>query len=369
MNAKATSLLDELRRASDQAGRRVQLMEVCGTHTVSAFRSGIRSLLPENVRLVSGPGCPVCVTAQRHIDAVIELAARDDVLVATYGDMMRVPGRRGSLEQARAAGARVHVINSARGALRLAREHPRETVVFLAVGFETTAPATAAIVLEAERSELTNLSVLSCHKVVVPAMLALLAAGDVAIDGFLCPSHVTVIIGWDAYRPVVRQFHKPCVVADFEPNQILRGLLHLVRQIGTSRPRVENVYQGVVNGHGNPFALALLQRVFVPGDTTWRGLGAIPASGLELASGFRRYDAVWRFGLSLGEDHDNPCCRCGDVIKGNIDPDACPLFGSACTPLTPIGPCMVSSEGTCAAWFKYRPPGEREVSLAQGGVS
>ena len=353
MSSTIPELRDELRDVCGCLGRRVQIMEVCGTHTVSIFRNGIRAMLPENLRLVSGPGCPVCVTAQRHIDAAIELATRPDVIIATYGDMVRVPGRRGSLERQRAQGADVRVVNSTRTALRIARDNPQRVVVFLGVGFETTAPATAATVLEADRDDVANFSVLMCHKLVVPAMLALLSAGDVPLDGFLCPGHVSVIIGAGAYRPIVEQYGRPCVVAGFEPRSILTGLVYLARQFAERRAAMENAYAGVVSDAGNRTALALLERVFVPADAPWRELGTIPQSGLELAEPYRRFDAVQRFNLTLGEDEDHPACLCGQVIQGKAEPAECPLFGGECTPLDPVGPCMVSSEGTCAAWYKY----------------
>jgi hydrogenase expression/formation protein HypD len=353
MKAKIESLRAELKTLCDRIDRRVQFMEVCGTHTVSIFRAGLRAMLPANLRLVSGPGCPVCVTAQRHIDAALDLGARDGVIVATYGDMMRVPGRGGSLEKLRAAGAQIRIINSARTALQLARENPDEQVVFLAVGFETTAPATAATVLEAERAGVTNFSVLMCHKLIVPAMLALLEAGDVPLDGFLCPGHVSVIIGASAYRPIVERHRKACVVAGFEPQQVLSGVARLLRQLADKQAALENVYEAVVNDDGNPVALNLLRRVFVRADTAWRALGMIPASGFELAPAYQHFDALRRFEIELGEDEDNPACRCGEVIQGKTEPAACALFANECTPATPVGPCMVSSEGTCAAWYKY----------------
>ncbi|MEP0847129.1 MAG: hydrogenase formation protein HypD [Phycisphaerae bacterium] len=373
MTPADTTRLDAARRAiaelAARVGRRVQLMEVCGTHTVSIFRSGLRSLLPVNVRLVSGPGCPVCVTAQRHIDAAIELAGEANVILATYGDMLRVPGRLGSLEQRRAAGASVQVVSSARGALQLARQRPDRTVVFLGVGFETTAPATAATVLEAERDGIENFVVLVSHKLVVPAMRALLEAGDVPLDGFLCPGHVSVIIGARAYSSVVADFQRPCVVAGFEPQQIMTGIEHLLRQIAGGRAALENVYSAVVSESGNPVAQELLRRVFIAADTPWRELGVIPRSGLEFAPAYRRFDAALRFGLTPGADHDHPDCRCGLVIQGKLDPPQCPLFGGECTPLRPVGPCMVSSEGTCAAWYRYaRVVGnEREAALGPPG--
>lgn len=358
MTVAIQQLRQELARLCGDIRRRVQFMEVCGTHTVSAFRNGLHSMMPANLRLVSGPGCPVCVTAQRHIDAAIELAANHNVVLATYGDMMRVPGRLGSLERLRANGARVRMVNSARTALQIARDQPGDEVVFLGVGFETTAPATAATVLEARRDGVGNFSVLMCHKLVVPAMLALLRTGDVPLDGFLCPGHVSVIIGSSAYRPVVEEHRKSCVVAGFEPEQMLRGLVHLTRQAATGRPALENVYPAVVKENGNPAAIDLMRRAFVVTDAFWRALGEIPNSGLELASPLRRYDAMARFGVKLGEDEDNPACLCGEVIQGKAEPADCPLFADRCTPLSPVGPCMVSSEGTCAAWYKYRRPAD-----------
>jgi len=353
MTAAIENLRAELHILCEKLRRRVQIMEVCGTHTVAIFRHGLRALLPGNLRLVSGPGCPVCVTAQRHIDAAIELATRPGVMLATYGDMLRVPGRRGSLERQRAQGARVQVVTSSRAAVQLARENPQRAVVFLGVGFETTAPATAVAVLEAERDGVDNFSVLMCHKLVVPAMAALLAAGDVPLDGFICPGHVSVIIGANAYRPIVERHGRPCVVTGFEPEPILRGLVQLARQLVERRAAVENAYAGVVRDEGNTTALGLMQRVFVPADVPWRALGVIPQSGLELAPPYHRFDAIGRFGLTLGDDEDHPGCLCGPVIQGKVEPTECPLFGRACTPIEPVGPCMVSSEGTCAAWYKY----------------
>ncbi len=355
----------ELTTLCGQVARRVQLMEVCGTHTVSFFRSGLRAMLPPNLRLVSGPGCPVCVTAQRHIDAAIEIASRPGVILATYGDMLRVPGRLGSLERLRAGGAQVRVVHSTRTAVELARTNPTQAVVLLGVGFETTAPATAAAVLEAERDGVENFCVVMCHKLVVPAMTALLDAGDVPLDGFLAPGHVSVILGADAYRPVAEVYHKPVVVAGFEPEQMLKGLVGLVGQVVERRAAVENVYSGIVSTGGNRVAQGLLGRVCVVADTPWRALGVIPRSGLELSPPYARFDALRRFGVQLGEDEDDPLCRCGDVICGRVEPAECPAFATACTPLAPIGPCMVSGEGTCSAWYKYQRPAHR--GAASGG--
>ncbi|UCD28434.1 MAG: hydrogenase formation protein HypD [Planctomycetota bacterium] len=331
----------------------VSLMEVCGTHTVSLFRSGVKSQLPANMRMISGPGCPVCVTSQGYIDAVCELATREDVAICTYGDMIRVPGRTGSLEQLRGQGADVKVVYSVRDALGLAEKNPERKFVFLAVGFETTAPATAAAVLEADGKNLINFYVLMCHKLVIPAMSALLSAGDVPIDGFICPGHVSVVIGVQAYEPIVENYGKPCVIVGFEPAQMLVGILHLVRQVAQGQARLENVYDVAVTDEGNKIAQQLLEQVFEPGQAIWRAMGTIPASGLELRKRYKRFDALAQFDLTIGPDYDPPGCRCGEVIQGKVEPNSCSLFGMECTPIRPIGPCMVSSEGTCAAWYKY----------------
>jgi len=349
-------LVSDIHTLARSIKRPVQVMEVCGTHTVSIFRSGIRSVMPDNLRLVSGPGCPVCVTAQRHIDAAIQLSELENVILATYGDMVRVPGRLGSLEQRRARGADVRVVNSTRSALRLAEEHADKQVVFIAVGFETTAPATAAALEEAKQRGLDNFTVLAAHKLIVPAMLALMEGGDVPIDGFLCPGHVSVVIGADAYRPVVERFRVPCVVAGFEPAGILSALVVLLGRIAKGEAVLDNAYPAAVTPHGNATAQQLIERVFVPSDTPWRALGVIPASGLELRPAYRRFDALQRFSIQLGEDVDHPACRCGEVIQGRVDPNKCQLFGTECTPTNPVGPCMVSSEGSCSAWYKYKQP-------------
>lgn len=353
MNRTKTQRLIEQISASAGAAGCVQLMEVCGTHTVALFRSGVKSLLPESVRMVSGPGCPVCVTSQGYIDAACALAEREQVTICTYGDMVRVPGRSGSLEQQRARGAEVVVVYSARDAVRFAERHPERQVIFLAVGFETTAPSTAAAVLDADRRGLDNFTIMSGHKLVIPAMQALLSAGDVPIDGFLCPGHVSVVIGAQAYRPIVEGFGKPCVIAGFEPNQMLMGIRRLIEQIVAGKPALDNVYEVAVTEQGNLAARECMDRVFEPQDVIWRAMGTIPGSGLALREPFRRFDALTRFGLSLDQDYDPPGCRCGEVIQGKVEPRECGLFGRQCTPSQPVGPCMVSSEGTCAAWYKY----------------
>jgi hydrogenase expression/formation protein HypD len=351
-NENLRQLVSALAEAAAGVGD-MALMEICGTHTVCLFRSGVKSLMPANVRLISGPGCPVCVTSCGYLDAACELAARKDVIIATYGDMIRVPGRTDSLEAARGRGAAVEVVYSARDAVKLARENPSRNVVFLAVGFETTTPATAAAVLEAEVAGLENFFILPGHKVLMPALEALLSSDAAAIDGFLCPGHVSVILGWAAYRPISERYRKPCVVVGFEPANMLEGILRLIRQVAAGQAKVENAYSVAVTEAGNAPARAMIERVFEPVATQWRAMGSIPASGLALRGCYARFDARAKFRVEFGPDYEPPGCRCGEVIQGRIEPPSCGLFGVRCSPATPVGPCMVSSEGTCAAWYKY----------------
>jgi hydrogenase expression/formation protein HypD len=334
----------------------IVLMEICGTHTVAIRRSGLRALLPKRVRLVSGPGCPVCVTSQGVIDALVDMAGRDGVTVATFGDMIRVPGTHSSLERQKAAGGRVAICYSVLDALDLARKRPDQLVVFAAVGFETTAPGSAVAVEMARAQGLRNFAILSAHKWVIPAMDALLAGGEVRIDGFICPGHVSVIIGSRAYEPIVAQYRRPCVVAGFSAEQVLAGVADILKQLAAGEARVGNVYADAVRPEGNPEALARIHHVFEPAAANWRGLGTIPASGMGLRAEFAEFDAARRLGLPWPPseaDISEHGCRCGDVIRGAIEPHECPLFGAACTPIHPIGPCMVSREGSCQAEYKY----------------
>jgi hydrogenase expression/formation protein HypD len=331
----------------------IRLMEVCGTHTVSIFRSGIRSLLPDTVSLISGPGCPVCVTDQGDIDAFIALAGLKDVIITTFGDLMRVPGTRGSLLQERAAGRDIRVVYSPLDALALARETPSKQVVFLGVGFETTAPGIAAAIHLARAESIPNFLVYSAHKCVPPALGALMDLPDISLDGFLLPGHVSVIIGAGAYRAFVDRYRIPAVIAGFEPTDILQAIHLLVAQIESGRAGLENAYPRVVSEAGNPKARKLLAEVFTPVDARWRGLGVIPASGLKLREPYERFDAERAFNLVLPEAPGPTGCACGNILTGRMSPPACPLFGKGCTPEHPIGPCMVSTEGTCAAYFRY----------------
>ena len=344
------SIAERIRHTSR---RPVRLMEVCGTHTVSIFRSGIRSVLPETIALLSGPGCPVCVTDQGEIDAFIELARQKGVIVATFGDLMRVPGSDSSLQRERAEGRDIRVVYSTVDALAIAARHPGKEVVFLGVGFETTAPTIAAAIVSAAQAKLKNFSVLSAHKTVPRALEALMGLEDVRIDGFLLPGHVSVIIGLDAYREFFERHRIPCAVAGFEPADILQAIASLVVQIESGRPALENAYARAVTAEGNRKAQALLAEVFEPVDACWRGIGAIPLSGLRLRPGYAGFDAARRFALELPQPHTPKGCACGEILTGKRTPPECALYKKVCTPMDPVGPCMVSSEGTCAAYYRY----------------
>lgn len=337
--------------ACEKIGRPIQIMEVCGTHTVAIFRNGIRSLLPGNLKLLSGPGCPVCVTDQGYIDVVMDLAQRDDVIIATYGDMIRVPGKGGSLESLHRSN--VKVVLSTDDGLALARKHPDKTVVFVAVGFETTTPASAVAVADAAKEGLGNFTILCSHKLVVPAMKALLGAKNDKIDAFLCPGHVSVILGSDAYRPVVEEFKRPCVVAGFEAVQILEGLAVICEQIASGKAEIASVYGAAVTPKGNQTAWKIINDMFEPCDGPWRGLGVIPGASLRLKDVYEPFDALARFGIQEVPTEEPAGCQCGRVLCGLLDPPQCGLFGKRCTPDTPVGPCMVSTEGACSAWYKY----------------
>ncbi len=333
----------------------VRLMEVCGTHTMAIAEAGIRSLLPENVRLLSGPGCPVCVTPAELIDAVLELAMEKNLILASYGDMIRVPGSTpgDSLQRRRALGADVRICYSPMDALDIARENPAKEVVFLGVGFETTAPGTAAAVMSAREQELHNFSVWSMLKTVEPALRALMGMEGFNVQGFLCPGHVATILGEEGFRFLLEEYGMPAVISGFEPEDILLAVYRLLRQIAEGAPRLENEYPRAVRPEGNPLARRVMDACFVPRSDLWRGLGLIPASGLGLRAELAAFDAEKKFGVKIPGSAPT-ACRCGEVITGRMDPPGCPLFGIRCTPEDPVGPCMVSSEGACAAWYKYQ---------------
>ncbi len=336
---------------SSRTGPRT-LMEVCGTHTQAIGRWGLRSLLPESVRLVSGPGCPVCVTPGGYIDQACGLAAENGVTLATFGDLVRVPGNEHSLEEVRSAGADVRIVYSPADAIALAKELAPREVVFLAVGFETTIAGIAAAIKSAHLADLENLSFFCSLRLVPPALQALLADPEVAIDGFLLPGHVSVITGLAAYS-CLEEAGVPGAVAGFEPVDILQGVAMLLEMLAADAPAVRNLYGRAVRPDGNPMARTLIGELFEPAEAVWRGIGSLPDSGLRLQPTYAHLDAARRHGLSPLEDRMPAGCACGRVLRGAILPRACPLFGKACTPDHPVGPCMVSGEGSCAAHYRY----------------
>jgi hydrogenase expression/formation protein HypD len=344
-----------LARLTEEAFEPLRFMEVCGTHTVAIFQSGLRGLLPATITHVTGPGCPVCVTHESEVAAFLDLAARDDITVATFGDLMRVPGPGGAnLKTAQADGARIEVVYSPMDALTLAASQPGRTVAFLGVGFETTAPAVAATIKVAREQRLKNFKVLSFHKLVPPALDVLLSDPEAHLDAFILPGHVSAIIGAAPYAFVAEKYRVPAVITGFEPLDILSALLDIVAMRREGRPAIHNTYTRVVAAGGNPVARAVMDEVFAPADALWRGLGTIPQSGLAIREAYADFDAFAALGLALKDAPPLAGCRCGEVLKGKLAPNQCPLFDKACTPATPVGPCMVSTEGGCAAYYKYQ---------------
>ncbi len=333
--------------------KNIRIMEVCGTHTMSIFKNGIRSVLPQTITLLSGPGCPVCVTSQGEIDAFVKLSEQKDVIIATFGDLIRVPGSNSSLQKKQAEGFDIRIIYSCMDALKIAKDNPDKTIVFPGVGFETTAPGTAATIITARQQGIDNFCVLSAQKTVPPALFGLLSIPDVSIDGFLLPGHVAVITGQDAYVPFTEAFKLPCVIAGFEPTDILSGLLMLVENIEAKNSSVENAYTRAVSAKGNIKAREILYEVFTPCDAQWRGIGNIPNSGLTFNKEYENFDAVKRFNINISSNEIIKGCACGEILTGIKTPSDCKLYKKSCTPLNPVGPCMVSSEGTCAAYYKY----------------
>jgi hydrogenase expression/formation protein HypD len=346
-------MIELIKNIYTRIGRPVNIMEVCGTHTVAIFRHGIRGVLPEGLRLLSGPGCPVCVTAIRDIDKAVALAKRDDLILATFGDMMRVPGGTISLAEAKAGGADVRIVYSPLDCLAMARETDKK-VVFFSAGFETTAPSVAATIYEAERLGIENFAVFSVHKLVPPALEVLLQSDDVRIDGFLMPGHVSTIIGSSAYDAIAEKYSMPCVVTGFGAEDIMAGVAMLLKQIADGEARVEVQYKAAVKQDGNRKALEFIHEYFEPCDSYWRGIGLLPGSGLKLKEEWNHRDAERLFIIDVPDDAQEPKgCQCGLVLRGVKIPPECPLFGKACTPERPVGACMVSTEGSCAAYYKY----------------
>jgi hydrogenase expression/formation protein HypD len=346
----ARRLVEQIRVRST---RPIQLMEFCGGHTHAIFKIGLRQLLPTHVQLRSGPGCPVCVTSGADLERAIALASLPDVILTTYGDMVRVPGRRGSLQEARATGADVRIVYSTLDALQIARKNPARQVIFLGVGFETTAPTTAATLLQAEAEGLPNFSVLCLHKLTPPATRAILDAGEVRLDGVLGPGHVTTIIGADAWRFLPEQYGISCVIAGFEPLDILSGVAALIDLYEDGQADVRNVYGRSVSRDGNRVAQEMMEHVFEVSTADWRGFGPIPDSGYTLRGAYAHRDAARIFAIEVADVPEPRGCRCGEVLRGILEPTECALFRVVCSPRTPVGPCMVSSEGACAAYYQY----------------
>lgn len=346
----AAYLLAEIRRLAD---RPLRFMEVCGSHTVAIFKAGIRQLLPPQVELVSGPGCPVCVTPNDYLDTAIAYSCQPDVIIATFGDMLRVPGSDGTLSQAKTAGADIRVVYSPFDCLELAQANPQRNVIFLAVGFETTAPVVAATIQAAQHKGLRNFFALTAHKLVPPVLAAVMSTPGLKVDGFLLPGHVSTVIGEQPYSFLGDEYGVPGVIAGFDPLDILQAVATLARCCHDRQPALINQYRQVVMTTGNELAQQTLAQVFTVADTAWRGFGVIAQSGLVLNEQFAQFDARRQLPVEPLPAAEPAGCRCGEVLCGLIRPPACPLFGTVCTPDNPTGACMVSVEGTCAAWYKY----------------
>ncbi|MEI6124954.1 MAG: hydrogenase formation protein HypD [Pseudomonadota bacterium] len=352
-NAVAQGLLSGIRKRSDKIGKKITIMEVCGSHTTAIGHYGIRGLLPENIRLVSGPGCPVCVTSIHDVDIALYLANQKNIVFTTFGDMLRVPGTQGrTLQQLRAAGADIRVIASPADCCALAEANATKEVIFMGIGFETTSPTVASVVMSCNKKGIQNFSVFSVHKRIPPAIEALINDPQLTIDGFLCPGHVSIMIGTQAYR-CITDSGRAAVVAGFEPVDVLEGIFMILGQIIEKKKEVLIQYSRAVHSGGNPKAMALLDTVFYTAPAAWRGLGEIPGTGLFFRDEYKKFDALKQFEIPAIASEEIRGCRCGDILRGIISPHDCPLFKKVCTPANPGGPCMVSSEGTCAVYYKY----------------
>jgi hydrogenase expression/formation protein HypD len=340
-------------RIKQLSTRPTRLMEFCGGHTVAIMRNGLRQLLPPTVEMLSGPGCPVCVTANADIDRAIALTCLPDIIITTFGDMMKVPGSYSSLQQARAGEADIRIVYSTQDALQIARDNPTQSVIFVGIGFETTAPTIAASILQAEKEGIKNFYVLCLLKLCPPIMKALLDLGELKLDGIVCPGHVSTIIGSRPYEFIPCDYGVACVVSGFEPLDILLSVEMLVEQIESGKPRVEIAYRRGVKPEGNKKALELMDSVFEVDSADWRGIGVVPASGLKIRKKYERFDAEQAFSVTLEPVREAKGCICGDILRGVKTPTDCKLFRKVCFPEHPVGPCMVSSEGACAAYYQY----------------
>ncbi|HAX62142.1 MAG TPA: hydrogenase formation protein HypD [Elusimicrobia bacterium] len=334
------------------ATKKTNIMEVCGTHTMAIASSGIKLLLPKNINLISGPGCPVCVTPAGIIDSAIELA-KNGCIITTFGDMLRVPGSISSLEKEKSNGRDIRILYSAGDSIKIAKNNLRKEVVFIGVGFETTSPTLAATVKIADKEKIKNFSVLPAFKLIPPALKIILEQKKIKIDAFILPGHVSAIIGSQPYKFISEKFNTPAVITGFEPSDILEGIFSILKQIKSNKPEIEIQYRRAVKPQGNPFAVKLLYSVFEETDSQWRGIGTIKNSGLKFTKKYDNYDALKKFKIKIKSVEEPAGCLCGKVLTGIAKPQQCGYFGKKCTPSNPIGPCMVSSEGTCAAYYKY----------------
>ncbi|MBE9231911.1 hydrogenase formation protein HypD [Cuspidothrix issatschenkoi LEGE 03284] len=351
---KALALQKEIEKLSQKIDKHLKIMEVCGGHTHSIFKYGIEEILPPNIELIHGPGCPVCVMPKGRIDEAIALCQNPNIIFTTFGDTMRVPGSKISLLQAKAQGADVRMVYSPLDSLKIAKENPHKEIVFFGLGFETTAPSTAFTILQAAAENITNFSMFSNHVLVIPALKALLNNPDLQLDGFVGPGHVSMVIGTKPYEFISQEYHKPIVISGFEPLDIFQSIWMLLKQIVENRCEVENQYNRLVEPNGNKNALQAMNQVFTVREKfEWRGLGEIPNSGFKVREEYAQFDAEVKFTIPNLKVADHKACQCGEILKGVLKPWQCKVFGTACTPETPIGTCMVSSEGACAAYYKY----------------
>ncbi len=347
------NIVKKIRNLTDAIGKPIKLMEVCGTHTVAIFRHGIRDIIPKEITLLSGPGCPVCVTPIKDVDVAIAISKLDGSILSTFGDMMRVPGSKQSLYHAQAEGANIRVVYSPMDALTLAVENKDRNIIFFATGFETTSPSVAGTLFEAERMGVDNFYIYSAHKIVPPALKALLDSDDLRIDGLILPGHVSTIIGSRPYEFIASDYRVPSVITGFDAEDILQGIMMLLEQIASGRANVEIQYTKVVREEGNRKAQSLMNEYFEPCDANWRGIGTIPMSGLKLRDRVNRWDVKHVFEIDMPDSQEPKGCQCGLVLRGVKIPTDCRLFGKTCTPEHPVGACMVSTEGSCAAYYKY----------------
>ena len=338
----------------NNVGKKINLMEVCGGHTHAIYKYGLQEILPDEINLLSGPGCPVCVTPQEYIDKAIVLAQKEDLIITSFGDMLKVPGSRSSLKKEKSRGHSIKICYSPDEAIRTAVENRKKEIVFLGIGFETTAPSIAQTIKKAREEKINNFSVLPASKTMPEAMEALLQSEEVAIDGFICPGHVSTITGSTIYNFIPEEYNIPCVISGFEPVDILESINKLIKQINKEESKVENQYIRSVKIKGNKKAKAIMYTVFTKSDSKWRGLGTIPESGLQISEEFKEYNAENRFDISVPKPDKSDECICGAIMRGVQSPQDCSLFKTSCTPKSPVGPCMVSSEGPCAAFYKYQ---------------